>query len=235
MARPQHAAVKTEPPLGPTDAAGWQAAVRDGSYRDCRLEDVVVALQDLRASLDKPTELALAKHLSDSMLGILRGMVGLHHRNKGEDIIEEVHTVLWTALLTPGSKDGQGLRRAFVPRLKFRLLDVLRRVDDEENAAVEFNPETDASDGRASPDGEASVHTLAETERICEEMDVEAALSQVTHSQKRLAFRLYMDGVPFKSTKGPSIEKALGVSERTVRTWVKEAQEILKKYKGDVS
>jgi RNA polymerase sigma factor (sigma-70 family) len=195
---------------------------------------VVVAVQDLRAQLDKPTLHALARHLSDCMLKILRGLVGLHHPNKGEDIIEEVHAALWHALLRPQSKDGQGLRKAFTPRLKFRLLDVLRRVDKEEGTA-EFIPDVHSPSDGVSLDGNASSSALAETDRIDQEIDVEAALEQIANPQKRLAFRLHMEGVPFKSKKGASIEEALGVSERTAREWVKEAQEILKKYKGDVS
>ena len=35
------------------------------------------------------------------------------------------------------------------------------------------------------------------------------------HGEKRLAFQLHMDGIPYKSTKSDSIEKALGVSEKT--------------------
>jgi hypothetical protein len=236
MARAPHTAVQTAPPPpGPTDVRGWEEAVKDGSYRACRLEDVVIALQDLRQALGKPTEYALAKHLSDCMFAILRGLVGTHHPNNGEDIIEEVHMVLWTALLKPESADGKGLRKAFTPRLKFRLLDVLRRVDTEENAATELNPEVHSLDGRQYSTGDVALHTLGETQRICEKLDVEAALSQIKDPKKRLAFRLFMDDVPFKSTKGPSIEKALDISERTARKWVGEAQEILKTYMGDAS
>ncbi len=207
----------------------------DGSYQRCRLEDVVVAVQDLRAQLDMPTLHALLKHLSDCMMKILRGRVGRNHANEGWDIVHDVHTVLCTALLQPQSKDGQGLRKAFTPRLEHRLRDALRsESNDKQRKAELIATARESSDGVAL-DGNASSSALTETDRIDEEIDVEAALEHIEHPRKRLAFRLFMDGVPFKSTKGPSIEKALGISERTAREWVKEAQEILKKYKGDVS
>jgi RNA polymerase sigma factor (sigma-70 family) len=232
MGRSQQTAVKSEPPPGPSDVPGWQEVVRNGSYQHCRLEDVVVAVQDLRAELDKPTLHALAKHLSDCMMKILRTKVGAHHPNKGWDIIEEVHTALWTALLKPESKDGQGLRKAFTPRLEFRVRDALRRQDTEEERR-----EQAISEARASSDGDGKATSSAreQRERVGQDIDVEAALERIRHPQKRLAFRLHMEGMPFKSTKGPSIEKTLGVTERTAREWVKEAKEILKTYKGDVS
>jgi hypothetical protein len=56
---------------------------------------------------------------------------------------------------------------------------------------------------------------------------VENILDQVTDDRKRLAFRLFMDGVPFKSKKTECIADALGISEKTAREWVKEVRELL--------
>jgi len=235
MARAQRTPAKTEPPPGATDVPGWQEAVRNGRYLRCRLEDVVVAVQDLRAQLDKTTLHALLKHISDCMMKILRRRVGRNHPNEGWDIVDDVHTVLCTALLQPQSKDGQGLRKAFTPRLEHRLRDALRRESKEKQRQRELIDSARESSDGVTLYGNVSSLALAESDRIDQEIDAEAALEQIEHPQKRLAFRLFMDGVPFKSKKGSSIEKALGVSERTAREWVKESQEILKKYKGDVS
>lgn len=85
-----------------------------------RLESVVAAFQDLNGH-DVEVLNALAKHLSDSLLRILRKYVGSHHPNKGKDIILRAHGVIFEALLRPESADGRNLREAFVPRVLFRL------------------------------------------------------------------------------------------------------------------
>jgi hypothetical protein len=60
-----------------------------------------------------------------------------------------------------------------------------------------------------------------------EQLDVDRLLRLVQDDQKRLAFYLHMDGVPFGSTKGHSIAKAIGKSSKTARKWVEEVQQLL--------
>jgi hypothetical protein len=60
-----------------------------------------------------------------------------------------------------------------------------------------------------------------------EAIDVERILEQVLDPPKRLAFRFFMDGIPYKSKKSASISDALGISEKTARDWVKEVQDLL--------
>lgn len=57
-----------------------------------------------------------------------------------------------------------------------------------------------------------------------EQLDVVRILGRVRDHRKRLALYLYMQGVPFGSTKGNSIAKALGVSAKTVTQWVEEVR-----------
>lgn len=83
-----------------------------------------------------------------------------------------------------------------------------------------------AGTAQSSPDGRTPTYHDP-TETIDENIDVESILEQVPDDQKRLAFRLYMDDVPFKSKKSDSISAALGVSEKTAREWVKEVQALL--------
>jgi hypothetical protein len=61
-----------------------------------------------------------------------------------------------------------------------------------------------------------------------EERNVESVLQLVKDDRKRLAFRLYMEGVPHKSSRSHSIAEALGIDEKTARQWVKEVQSFLK-------
>jgi hypothetical protein len=69
-----------------------------------------------------------------------------------------------------------------------------------------------------------------------ETLDVDRFLeANVPDYKKRLAFRLYMDRVPYKSTRGDSIEKTVGIDESTARKWIKEVQEQLKQKIGEQS
>jgi DNA-directed RNA polymerase specialized sigma24 family protein len=60
-----------------------------------------------------------------------------------------------------------------------------------------------------------------------EHIDVERVLARIPDDRKRLAFRLYMDGWPFKSKRTPSIAKALGISDKTAEAWIAEVIELL--------
>jgi hypothetical protein len=224
-----------EIPPKSTDLVGWCRAVCDGRFARFRLESVVGAIQDLDPHTEKSVLNPLAKHLSDCMMHMLRGLVGCNHPNQGRDIIERVHSQLWEAILKPKSADGRGLREAFAPRLRFRLADALiyekRKRED---------PIADTTTSNRGPVDEATPRTVSlhssvpsEPSHIEEHLDVETALEAIADPKKRLAFRLHMDGVPAKSTKSLSISKALGISDKTARLWIEEAQELLKQTLGD--
>jgi hypothetical protein len=219
-----------EPPPKSTDLEGWRRAIQEGRHTGCRLEEIVAAIQDLGPRADKAVLNPLAKHLSDALLGILRARVGVNHPNRGVDIIERVHGQLFEAILQPASADGRALRAAFVPRVTFRIKDAL--VAEARAARQVPLRETDTGgDPNARRGADASGERVPMPRDLSgvlgESMDVEAILEQVTDERKRLAFRLFMDGVPFKSSKSRSIEEALDVSERTARDWVKEVQDLL--------
>src|SRR5262249_28373791 len=57
---------------------------------------------------------------------------------------------------------------------------------------------------------------------------VRRVLETIPTYKKRLAYYLYLHNVPRKSEHGPSIAKACGVSERTIRLWIKEIEDNLK-------
>ncbi|MCD2453372.1 hypothetical protein GO003_023610 [Methylicorpusculum oleiharenae] len=65
-----------------------------------------------------------------------------------------------------------------------------------------------------------------------DQMDVDRLLKKhVPDERKRLAFRLFMDDVPYKTKRiatTHSIAEAMGVDESTARAWVKEVQETLR-------
>jgi hypothetical protein len=242
------------------DLEGWLQAVRDDSLSGFRLESIAAAFQDL-GTRDKVLQNALAKHLSRSILGILRRRTGFHHPNQGEDIMLRAHDEVILALLQPASADGRGLRSAFVPRVLFRLKDAIakedreRRIPDDAGQHAESktnkkkrkngtNQAVAVAFGSQDPCAERGdaigfddavpwkpvTSTLSdEISDANEEIDVSRILECIPDERKRLAFRLFMDEVPYKSKRKEvtSIAGALGISEKTAREWIKEVTLIL--------
>ncbi|QOJ14010.1 MAG: sigma-70 family RNA polymerase sigma factor [Planctomycetia bacterium] len=222
--------LEVTPAPASTDVAAWRQAVEDGRYRQFRCEDIIAAIQDLGPATDKAVLNPLAKHVSDCMLHLLRGKVGRNHPNRGDNIIEEAHSRLWVALLDPSSADSRGLREAFAPRVIFRMKDVLR---EEARRRVQALPDGDVE---AADESEGnSTATFADSELALQQVEVNEILEMIPDWRKRLAFSLHMDGVPCKSIRGASIAKALDISEKTARQWIKEIQQLLKTKLGDVS
>ena len=120
-----------------SDLEGWRQAIAQGRLTGFKLEAIAAAFQDLAAHRDSEVQNALAKHLSATIIRILRKKVGRNHPNEGEDIILRVHDVIFMALLRPSSADGYNLREAFIPRLLYRMKDAIaaeereRRIPDE--------------------------------------------------------------------------------------------------------
>ena len=96
----------------------------------------------------------------------------------------------------------------------------------------------EAFDGDEAPPSTARWNpTLLDGVRAADEqIDVDRFLEEnIKDGQKRLAFRLFMDGLPFKSKKYDSIAKALGIDEKTARLWIEETKAQLKEKIGDLT
>lgn len=254
-------AMKTgEDPPKSTDLDGWRKAITNNRLKEFRLEAIVAAFQDLGIT-DPQVQNALAKHLSDSIVRILRTKVGFNKPNQGEDIIFRVHGDIFAALMSPKSADGRNLRLAFGPRVEFRMKDAIAKEQRDrwtaDDIALDKKTKKEKLNGRpvsetvqleASTDvkepdvetreieeggtddtnesGNAFDDGLTETD---EHIDVERILDRVSDPKKRLAFHLFMNDVPFKSKHKnvETIAKALNISERTAREWVKEVRRFL--------
>lgn len=246
------------PPPDSKDLVGWRKAITEDRLKLFRPEALACAFQDL-GNRDKDVQLELAKHLSDVILKILKRRVAFTRHNR-EDIIYRAHGEIWKALLQPGSADGRALRVAFGSRVVFRMKDAISREQREsrigedtvsKSAKTEDNDQTsgidiramegvvediaepaDMEDARTPPKWDASL--LHGVKKIDEQIDVDAILACVPNDLKRLAFRLHMDGMPLdsKAANVPTVAKAVGRSERTVRTWIEEVQTLLKKNEG---
>jgi hypothetical protein len=231
----------------PTDLDGWRQAISQGLLPKLRLEAIVAAIQDLGPLTDPKILNPLIKHLSDAMTKLLRKLVYTNHPNKGDDIIYRVQSQLFEALLKPNSADGKALRKAFTPRVSFRIKDALaaeyqhshvpvdrkihkaakgRKIAEIVKTAPDHDSGEPANDSdhndKPLPQSADSDLTLLE-----QQTDIEKFLKAVPDLRKRLAFHLHMDDIPYGSTRGHSIASALGVSAKTAKEWVEEVQEIL--------
>lgn len=214
-----------EPPPRSTDLDGWRRAVADGRFGNFKMEVVIAAVQDLGPETDPSVLNPLLIHVSDTILRILRGKVGINHRNKGEDIIADAHGQLLAALFDPNSADGKALRTAFVPRIAFRAADAIRveqKRETREHAVESIEALEDKRQPQVDP-----------REELNQKLYVEEVLSHITDERKRLAFRLYMEEYPLESTRSTSISEALGVSAKTAGQWIEEIQALLRNIIGE--
>jgi hypothetical protein len=117
-------AISAGDPPPSTDLEGWRQAMADGRLRKFRLEMIAAAFQDL-GEKDLRVREDLAKHLSGAIIGMLRKRVDVRKPNGGEDIIFQVHEVIFVGLLNPSTADGQQLRKGFGGIVNFRLKDAL--------------------------------------------------------------------------------------------------------------
>ena len=256
------ASTSEDPPPDSADFAGWKRAAAEGRLDYLPLEAIAAALQDLRFSTDFGLRNDLAKALSDRTYRLLRGQVGRNHPNGGADIIDRVHVQVFESLAQPDSADAKGFRQAFVARLMYRLKDAIakeareRRIPDEMPARQLGQSRGNASESAEtgfdlSPDEEAGAaegeearpsktiwdSALLDGVRAAEQqIDIDRFLeSNIADDRKRLAFRLFMDELPFKSTRSNSIAEALGIDESTARQWIKEIQAQLAAKIGDLA
>lgn len=215
-----------EPPPPSIDLDGWRLAISEDRFRAFPLESLVAAIQDLGLNSDRTVINALVEHVSKSLMLMLRKFVGTHHRNRGDDIIEATHAQLIDAVLQPSSADGKGLRRAFIPRVKVRVLDAVRRASKLSDREKLTDNLADLSDSRHanSPDPQ---------KEWVERLHVEHVLSRIVDENKRLAFRLHMEGIPLESKRSASIAAALGVSRKTAAEWIEEVQSQLTPIVGE--
>lgn len=93
--------------------------------------------------------------------------------------------------------------------------------------------EYDDSDDAVPMKVEYNAGPMDDVNSMHEQIDVDRFLeANIPDTKKRLAFRLYMDDVPAKSTRTMSIAKVIGIDESTVRIWIKETLEVLKAKAG---
>ena len=211
----------------PADSAAWALVVEEDRLAGCRMEDIVAAAQTMGPTEEKTLE-ALMIWISDEIIRILRLVIWKTYPNEGKDMIERVHGQLIEAVLRPDSADGKSLRVAFRHRVEYRAADAIRaeiKTIGRFPYAEDVYPNAgDVGMAPANQEPWSSIEQNAHVENL---------LSRVQDPRKRIAFRLYMDGVPKESKKVGSIASALGVSAKTVREWIAEVRTQMKTIIGD--
>jgi DNA-directed RNA polymerase specialized sigma24 family protein len=214
----------TEEGPDPCDIEAWRLAIKSQSLAKVHSFRLVIAVQTIGPSGDQRVLNGLMTEISARMMRILRKHIGRNHRNEGRDLIEAAHDTLIRAVLRPKSADGKALRTAFVARVRFRAADAIRS-EMKHNERYDY-----ALDEGSLPDRHKKTEPTAEGHA-----HVESVLRQIADPRKRLAFRLYMDGVQRGSKKPESIATALDVSVKTAETWIRQIKEQLKTIPGVTS
>jgi DNA-directed RNA polymerase specialized sigma24 family protein len=212
-----------EPPL-PTDHDGWCQIVRSGQLSRFPGAKIVAAMQAQykRQGRDQRIIAQMAEHLSDRMMGTLRASISrTDFPNEGWDLVEAAHEKMLKALFSPRSPDGKGLRTAFKGTLVHRATDQARK------AILEKRRFSYSEDPGVLPTRSQELYSLAE-----QEVFVRSMLDRVRDPQKRQAFELYMDGVPYGGMRGKSIAAELGISADKAAKLVKDAKRQLAKTIG---
>jgi hypothetical protein len=165
--------VKPIPPKS-TDLKGWQDAISAGHLSEFSLNVLAAAIQDLGPDVDVQVRNALAKTLHDAIFRILRKEVGFNHANQGLDIIHRTIYKLFAALSTPGSCDGNAMRKSCYALVKKRMIDAILEEKRERRIPDEFSL-TDESFGckeiAGYLDGEpGDVVSVIETEHSCKDV-----------------------------------------------------------------
>ncbi|MGO9545365.1 MAG: hypothetical protein ACLPPF_11290 [Rhodomicrobium sp.] len=204
----------------PGDIDGW----RNAPLSRLRPEDIVRAAQDPKLKAERFIYNALMQHLSGLILRAVRAGVHRGWNNGGQDIVDDVHDNLIAAVLRPTSADGNELGQRFWAVLKTRTIDAVRNAAKERDRFTTYEDEIAEDPEREAADSQARIDEKIDYERVLERL-----LESVPDPRKRLAYRLHLQGVPRRTTKGTtSISEAIGVSAKTVGEWIDEVEAIVK-------
>jgi DNA-directed RNA polymerase specialized sigma24 family protein len=174
-------AISAGDPPPSTDLEGWRQAIADGRLRKFRLETIAAAFQDL-GEADLRVREDLAKHLSGAIIGMLRKRIDVRKPNGGEDIIFQVHEVIFVALLNPGTADGKQLRNGFGGIVNFRLKSALAESHSDQIVPAPKPSKSSAKSrakyavgAKAKPVKKTAEETAAEVDEVASALKQEAA------------------------------------------------------------
>lgn len=114
-----------------------------------------------------------------------------------------------------------------VPTDRRRAREVSNLVAAPESQGADAANDEVVRDDAASATRLVDPEHFAEMRQLEEHIDVERVLANIADDRKRLAFRLYMDDLPFGSKRTNSIANAVGISSKTAKQWIEELIELL--------
>lgn len=143
-----------------------------------------------------------------------------HKKLKQSDGVEGIEI----AILQKSSEAAEDLDLSDAENTDSSGESAIREAENAESAD-ELGPE----DVEIAPQRKFRPRLFDDVRRVDEQITVNQILEQVPEPRKRLAFCLFMNGLPYYSKrKGvESIARALGISERTAREWVEEVRKLL--------
>ena len=199
------------------DEAGWATVAAAGDLGDCPPGLIVGAMRALFLDGDQRLVQALTLHVSDRITRRLRRLIGTGHPNQGEDVVERAHGVIMDAIFDPASADGPELVEHFWARVRNRGIDAARAEGKYHRRhpalAVDEGGETLVPSGRRVDGGASSI-------------DVSHVLSRIRDPKKRLAFRLYAEGMRVRAGD-VCVATVCGCDPKTAAKWIAEARAIL--------
>lgn len=250
-----------DPPKS-TDLYGWQEVVAQGRLREMTLESVAAAFQDLCQDRRLHSALAkylsdfvyiyLRKKVSKNQPNKGKDLADRVHMKVFDALARPgcadavAYRKTFLSCLEYRLKDAivEERRERGVPHLGAKL-DRDREPLDEHGkkkklsiikpSSADEHPNFADIARREDDAGVVHTNTLFDGVRDTDQqIDVDRLLNEVVPDpKKREAFRLHMEGVPYKSKGANSIAKELDIDEATARKWVKEVQEQLKDRIGE--
>ncbi|MFZ2159800.1 MAG: hypothetical protein WAV72_27275 [Bradyrhizobium sp.] len=206
------------------DRVSWQDLVKTGQLGERRPEDIVSACRRLDPEKDERLLGQLLSHLGVLATRYLAKRINRNRPNGGTDALENVQTQMFAAILDPEAADGLGYETAFYPKLRQRLIDELRR---EDKRRERYEPFAEDEEGEQ----------IVPADRLNlnpEETAIMFDVIQRLPEKKRKAFLLRRAGFDYVSEYAdvPTIASMLNRSDKTVRTWVAEAEKLIRQELG---
>jgi hypothetical protein len=206
------------------DPSVWQDLVKTGRLDEHRPEDIVAVCRRLDLAKNQRLAGELMAYISVLATRFLAKRINPNRPNGGKDALVNVRSGMLIAILDPKAADGLGYETAFYAKLRQRLIDELRREDKRRQRYEPFAQ--DEEGGEIEP---ADCQTLNP-----EEMAIMFDVIQRLPDEKRKAFLLRRAGFEYFSEHAdvPTISSMLGRSDKTVRTWVAEVEQLIRKELG---
>ncbi len=206
------------------DRASWQDRVKTGKLGEHRPEDIVSACRRLDPDKDERLLGQLMSHIGVLATRYLAKRINRNRPNGGKDALENVQSQMFAAILDPDAADGFGYETAFYPKLRQRLIDELRRDDKRRERYEPFSEDDEGED--IVPADRLSLNP--------EETAIMFDVIQRLPDEKRKAFLLRRAGFDYVSERAdvPTIASMLKRSDKTVRTWVAEAEKLIRQELG---